>query len=522
LDFIDGVGGPPAPQRYYLGIGGDASKSCQVTVSVQADGGWLEVSPTSVTLTSTPVEFTFSVRPGQTVGNHTGSVHVACIIDGVDWSGTTPANLAVEPHRLVPDTIGVALMKAPSRSRLTRLVSIGDALSRAAVPWTAASDQPWLTVTPAGSAPGAIQLSADPAGLPPGTTFAWVTLTSPDASVVPVERIRVGLSILDADPAPFLLPVPLGPIALSPVEPVVFMTSGSGTDVLVHDLNSGALVRSFVGVASRASSLAVSGDGTMLYLLDSTTRVVLELDATTGAVLRSIDAASYMGWPLVPTAVIHWARPGGQAVLLASGALFFDLESATNLPDQVVWSVGESQGVSWDGSAVLTGDAWLFDLRRTNYPSLGIHVVRVAGPADQASGAKACLGPDQAHIYQVGVLDQSGALSSVRDWDIEAGAYGTDSLTSSSWVREVACASSGVVAAVGFPDPDGHDLWVFAPPARTPIAALFARGTGDPGAGSPDRVAISADGTRVISHTYRMVFPPDRTDTYFVQALPPP
>ncbi len=491
--FTEADGQPLAPGLFMLGLAGTNPRTCAATVALQDDGGWLEVSPAAVTLGATPTTFTVTARPGQPAGIHTGQVTLHCLVDGVDLTQTIPATLTVDDHRLVPSAVGVPLVKSPTRSTLTRQLRISDSLGRAATPWSAAADQAWLSVTPAGTAPGTLTLTADPAGLGAGTHLAWITLSSSDASVGPVERIRVGLTVLDADPGRAFQAGYFGAMAVSPVEPVVFVVRSTGTDIAGFDLNTGAEVRSFPQVAASASRLTLSGDGTRLYAWDGGIQRVLELDALSGAVLRTMGT----GAPYTDhTSGMAWVRPAGRPELLLPSTQVYDLETGFQIGDPFLQSAqGGSLVATADGAGVVTGSSTLYALHRTTIPTTRIQAVHAGGPDFLPSSNNACPGADGAHLYRIGM----GGLD---EWDLAAGAFGavypvpaTEAVT----LRKPVCTGSGLLVTGGQSYPDGHDLWVFAPPSRTPVAALFSTGAISAEYGGLNDLAVSADSTRLVA-----------------------
>lgn len=491
--FTEGDGQSMEPQYFALNVGGTNPRTCDAIVSVQDDGGWLQASPATVTLGTTTTVFTVTARPGYPAGSHAGQVTVSCVIDGVVLSTQIPAALAVDEHRLMPSAVGVALLSTPTRLSLARLVRIGDSLGRAAVPWTAASDQPWLTVTPSGTAPGTLQLTADPSGLGAGTHLAWVTLSSSDATVMPTERIRVGLTVLGADPGPAFLAGYFGALVTSPVEPVVFAVAGN-TDVVGYDLNTGAVVRTFSHVATTASRLAVSGDGTLLYVWDSGAFQVAEVDAATGAVTRTFASGAKGIWYPDPQSGLAWVHPAGRPELLTPWSYVYDLTTGYQIAEPFVQAVqGGGLVATGDGAGVVTGSATLYALHRTSIPWDRSWAVKSAGPEFAPTYTMTCPSGDGGHLYQV-------AGPAIRDWDVAAGAFGADYPTPEAvTLRTAVCGWSGLLVVGGQSLPNGHDLWVFAPPGRTPVSSLYSTGAASTNYGGLYGLAVSADQSRVVA-----------------------
>lgn len=493
--FAEADGWVQQPQVFALRVAGTNPRTCDATVTVQDDGGgWLQVSPAAVTLGTSLTEFTVTARSDQPAGAHAGQVTVHCVIDGVDIPMTIPATLNVDEHRLVPSTVGVALVKTPSRNALARQVRIGDSLGRAAVPWTAAADQDWLTVTPSGTAPGTLQLTANPAGLASGTHLAWITLSSSDASVGPVERIRVGLTVLDADSGPAFQAGFFGAMAVSPVEPVVFVVGSSQTDITGYDLNTGAPVRTFTRAAASAIKMTMSGDGTLLYVWDGGARQVLELHASTGAQQRSFAVGDDWVYGTDATSGLAWIRPAGRPELVVPSSAVYDLDTGLKFGDLFIQSVqGGGLVATADGAGVVTASSTLYTFHRTTAPALRSWAVQAAGPDFRPTDGNACPSADGGHLYRT-----IGRL--VEDWDVAAGALAADyTAPEIVTLRRSVCTGSGLLVTGGSSYPNGHDVLVFAPPSRTPIASLCATGAVSADYSGLNDLAVSADETRLVA-----------------------
>lgn len=168
-----------------------------VAVNAASDQSWLIVSP--VTGNSTSATFTVSVNgKGLPVGQQTGNVIVN--VPGatdlripVTLNIQSTATLAVAPATLSFNSL---VGSAAPPAQTVALSSNGVAISFTAAAATTTGGN-WLTVTPASGATGAmgapavnVTVSANPAGLQPGTYNGSVTLTGTNAAnpavVVPV------------------------------------------------------------------------------------------------------------------------------------------------------------------------------------------------------------------------------------------------------------------------------------------------------------------------------------------------
>ena len=144
--------------------------------------------------------------------------------------------------------------------------------------------------------------------------------------------MRVGLTVGSTDPAALidLTGVAANVSVASPVEPVVFVTSGAaGAPIYVYDINTGTLLRTLNSNFTQPASLAISGDGQALYVSDNAADgwVIRVLDATSGALQTSypltglfVSSSAQMGPQLA------YARPDTHPVLLSPWSVnAFDL-----------------------------------------------------------------------------------------------------------------------------------------------------------------------------------------------------
>ena len=168
------------------------------------------------------------------------------------------------------------------------------------------SSQSWLGVTPTGTVGQPLVLTANPAGLAPGQYTAQVLVNSSTSGVTNVESIRVGLVVGASDPAALIeLPgVSATFFATSPVEPWVFVSRGATVEV--YDMYSGALVQTITTPAAAQGQLIVNGNGTRLYVVDSTSTQskIYEMVIPSGAQSRTFISSN--GW----NDQFAYARPG--------------------------------------------------------------------------------------------------------------------------------------------------------------------------------------------------------------------
>ena len=192
----------PAVLRFSYTVGGAATASQSVSVS-NSGGGTLTWSATPnaswLALTSAPGLLTVSINPaGLSPGMYTGTI----AIRGVGASNspqTVAVTLIVAAATTPTPTISLSAAQAnfayivggavPTTQTISISSSGGGTLS-----WSASSNASWLSVTPAGTAPSTLTISANPSGLNVGSYNGAITLTATGATNSP-QAIVVALTI---------------------------------------------------------------------------------------------------------------------------------------------------------------------------------------------------------------------------------------------------------------------------------------------------------------------------------------
>lgn len=318
---------------------------------------WLEVSQLDPEVSASVARLV--LRPSATAAawpagtTRHAEVTVRADVKGVVVEKKLDVSYTLDDLKLRVDADGVALTSTPGLSRLSRSVRV---TTNRGLPgtWTAASDQGWLDVTPAGEMGGDVVLTADPTGLASDTVhLATVSVTSPDPALGGgSEQIRVGLWVGSATPAA-VTTVPTTQdtyaLAVDPVRPYVYLADAAG--IAVVNLYTGAQVGT-VGVPG-SWSLAVSGDGARLYAVDSSGKAVVPVDLATFTLGSP--------WPLpVPSngggLKIALARTNGVPTLHSTAGTIHDPDTGARIgawpTDPFVPSGSGQIAASRDGSRV--------------------------------------------------------------------------------------------------------------------------------------------------------------------------
>lgn len=339
-----------------LQLGGDkgrtlSSASLSVALSVPLGSkpwtvtsapAWLTPSRTSGTFLSNDNSLSLTpklsaLQPGQTTGN----LVLGTQVNGDRLEVSVPVSVRLDQHKLIPSEVGVALTQTPGWSRLSKTLAVRDNMNLP-TPWTASSDQPWLTVTPSGNAGQTLTITANPAGLSADVVrTATVTLRSTDATVAPPEKIRVGLWVGSGNPGS-IVTLPRNVVdhfVIDPIRPLMYTTVDGNKDLVVYNLYTGKEVSRLNGVLGGVVSGlplgnpagAVTPDGSRLYLYNGPgVAVVVDLDPLTrvGTVPASLDADSVV------------VRPNGKPMLLGGGQVW-DVSSGAflgvGLPSNFAW-----------------------------------------------------------------------------------------------------------------------------------------------------------------------------------------
>jgi hypothetical protein len=333
LGGADGLGSTSQVLALTLNTGTNSHP--YTVVLSDTDGiGWLKGSVPGGTVGSNASSIMLDAdrSTGIQPGEYSGSARFDVNVNGTTFTTAIPVALNLESHRLVVEN-GVALSTFPSRQVLSRTLEVTSSRDRAAVPWSAQSNQSWLTVTqPAAPVVGDdLTLTANPAGLADGQHIALVTLHSTDPTIDRDETIRVGFWVGSVDPTDVDAALPAQPVVLvtNPVEPLAYVHT-LGANVYVYNVYSGALLNTFsVGGtgAQQAGAMSISSDGRVLYVLESITKVIYGLDAITGAQVSVFNTNPDVIFQGSSVHGLSYLRPNGYPLVLTTYGEAFDVET---------------------------------------------------------------------------------------------------------------------------------------------------------------------------------------------------
>lgn len=469
------------------------------TVTTDSDGAWLQLSNPMGTVGAAGSTVNLSVAAGSLPGaTRTAQLRLTTEVYGTTYTTLVPITWNYEWNRLVVSANGVGFSSLPGRSVLSRTVRVFGAAHHAGTPWTAQSDSAWLTVTPSGTTDGDLTLTANPAGLAAETThFANVSVASSDPLVVNSQSIRVGLYKSSVAPVTTNITRVATHLAASPVEPLVAISGGPGTDVLLHNVYSGALVRTLAGVAAGPAAIKFSGDGRQLFVHDQINLNVRKVDAVSGAQLASYDATSI--YPTYRGYAVDTVRPGGQELLITPGGRVYDVNSGTYFANAPYFAatLALSLNHSPDQSLVAPHFGTVARFRRTALRGGGLEIDNSAYSVYSTDTGETCFSANGDRVYapEIDGLPHHIVATSLATGQIMQ-EYPTE-----MYPTAVRCVWNGlVVGGAEFTYNNADDLVTFYGPTGVGRGTLKASvGVIYPMTLLRRGLEVSADGTRLIS-----------------------
>ena len=345
-DTLSITGGPSAdiaPEELALTLGPRTSQFSPQTWEVQAstnDGGaWVVTDGTGSIEEGEAEVRVYADTTGLTEASYSGSLEVTARVNGDVLTETIPVDMQMEPHRLFVLDNGVGFFHSPTLSKLSHTVLVSDN-RRLDTPWTASSDQAWLSVTSSGTTDSDMILTADPTGLAADTIhYASVTVESSASSVTNSgqEIIKVGFYISSTAPAESLeidnlawYNQPAGQV-LDPIRPYIYVMTAT-SDIDVVNVYTGAIERTISTTANQLATLAIATDGDTLYALDTGSQSIYSIDLQgTEPVVNSpwTDPAWETSSPYIPT--FYYARINGLEALVGSSTDIIDATDGASL-----------------------------------------------------------------------------------------------------------------------------------------------------------------------------------------------
>jgi hypothetical protein len=493
LGGTDGLSETPQPLQISLNTG-TSTYPWTATFTTQAGGAWLTSDTAAGTVGSAGATVNLSANyAAVAAGTYTGSVQVQATVNGAVITQTIPVTLNKEQDWLYVSADGVAFSQFPSRSTLTRTLQVTSSEGLSDIPWTASSDQSWLSVTPSGTTGGSLILTANPAGLASDQEYiANVTITSSDASIGNSQQVRVGLWVGSADPGDVTISGTYDGLAANPVEPEVYATDGQ-SHVLVYNVYTGALLRTLTTSLAQATQIITSSDGTVLFVNDATNLETVSIDPETGATLQ------HYAWGTTGLSDVAYARPAGHPILVLGSGVIYNVASGQKYQATIGGpSFGfDNFSIAVDSAAhfLYTQDMGIspstltqYTLKYTALTTDGLVVT--AGPSASAgyNGESICASADGSRVYSAnGAPYDFPALSSSNLQQVQT-------LPAAPYPNDAVCGWNGLFVGGAQAYYNPTDVWVYEPDGT--LLTTLAMHT--PTENNLGDLVLSGDDTRVI------------------------
>ena len=359
LNFTDGVFTDPETLSFMATVGDVNAQTQMITLdsfgltdapqinwNASSNQNWLTVSPADGTIDTSgsnpePSEITVSADPsGLDIGASRGVITFTN--DVSDQIFNLPVKLVISERKVTSNRRGIAL------STLSKTEATLDLTDSAGVevPWQAASNAAWLSVTPSGAAGERLTLTADPDGLANNTlSEAVVTVTSPLNDISNSVTINVGLWKSDDAPEDVTLEVSSGIFGLpdtaveDPVRPYIYILDHQGFETGDNITSSLSAYNVFTGEEiagpiptqiSGQSELVLSDDGSFVFVVPVISNDIdLEFERFDAGELTRSDVFPIAGQIL--SGGSEFTRVNGVATILTGGGAAIDVNSGTVL-----------------------------------------------------------------------------------------------------------------------------------------------------------------------------------------------
>ena len=483
--------GQPAPQKLFSLLGSGSWSA--------ATDSWIRLNTSSGSL---PTTLEASVDPTAlasfAAGNYSGAITFTRAGTGEKVTVNVSLTNYAGSHRLRVTDEGVAFATMPGLSNLTRTIRVNDNFG-IATNWSASANQSWLSVTPSGTTPDSLVLTADVTGLASNNVYtATVSVTSNDGTIQNARTINVGLWVGSAAPtSPTTVSGTFAEVVTDPVRPYAYVHS-SGTTVAVYNVYTGTLVSTISSVAAKVGKMAISSDGNRLFVADDVNYTVVPVDLTNFTVGTAwASGAKASGLYLVYT------RSNDMGLILTSNGNLFQADTGVKLSQTFqVGSYGfpEIPAASKDGTRLCSVTTQLSPYTVTCQTLF----------YGYSTGGSAVLGRSKSGAVQVGgnardiALNTDGSLVYVAagaPYDFYAYDAATLSLamptaqifSAAAYPNNIEIAANGKVFG-GIDTTDTNDVWIYDTTGTPPPYTTF-----DTGELLPRQLALSGDSLRMVT-----------------------
>jgi len=470
--------------------------------TASADVPWIAVTPSgTVGDVDAPLHVAFDRRT-LPAGTHTGRITVRAAVNGDAAVAVIPVSLSLEglppeaeARRLVASEGGVALASTPGPSLLARTLTVTDTGGEA-VAWTATADAAWLSVTPSGSTPGALVLTADPAGLAADAVHeATVTLSAATPGIAS-EQVRVGLWVGSAAPAASItLPLDLKMLAVDPVRPYAYLHA-RGDALTVLNLHTGEVVATVPGIGTALAAMAVSTDGAKLWVADGPSAALVPV------ALPALVKGTPVPDPYASLTTLRAIRTRGRERLLLGSGDVLDVATGVRTPD-AFFGAFSALAASRDGRRMAalsnwssSADLYVYSIETNPLDAKRVVTARLGQAYAGNNGLSVALNSDGTRLYTACGAPYVFGVYGLSD----SGVTALTPLPASPYPGAVDVAWDGRFAGTAATYSSSTDLWVYPGDGATvPLA------THELAAGSANvigrQLAFSGDGLRIVALT---------------------
>jgi hypothetical protein len=284
---------------------------------------WAIVSPTSgsVDASGTPLSFS-PVVSAAAPGTHSGVALVAAKVNGDTVSLPLTVVLNRDKRQLLPSEWGIGFASTPAGSVLTRTLRVTDNFE-GALPWTATSSAPWLSVTSGGTTGTGpdLVLVANPVLAATGAlSHATVTLKTSNPGVadaiihVGLWRSSEGLSALTTLPTDYVNAV------ADTIRPYVYAHNG-GSSIDIYNAHLGTKIGTIANAGTTLAEMAIAPDGSKLYAVDTGSKAIVVVDLATAS---KTDAWPLQGSTYSSLSLLAIRTNGKDIVLVGDGGAYAD------------------------------------------------------------------------------------------------------------------------------------------------------------------------------------------------------
>ncbi|MFH0133946.1 YncE family protein [Variovorax sp. VaC1] len=384
-------------------------------------------------------------------------------------------------RQLLPSEWGIGFASTPGGSVLTRTLRVTDNRG-GALPWTATSSAPWLSVTGSGTTdigPG-LAITANPQLATMDTiSYATVTLktSNPD---IEAAVIRVGLwRSSQGLTATTTLPTDYTSVVADKIRPYVYAHNG-GTSIDIYNAHLGTKVGTIANVGAALSEMTVAPDGSLLYALDRDTESEY-LPSKTIVVVDLANLTKTETWPLkaqiggvsvgAPRSLLAIRTNGKNIVLASDGDAYVDGKHIATLSSYAHWdftasSDGRKVFAQNNGLSPASGRAYSLDYGSMPDQTLTATLTAEMWGVSRTSGRDIAANADGTALYITGGWScdslNPGTLAFIAELPAPDIHFGTNNVEVTKDGR-VLCGSGGMysIADISIYAPDGTTLKTF-------------------------------------------------------------